>query len=357
MRLRKVLCASHQVRVKFISLRIRFAVGYLSNRTRQALFRAQESLMPPRRERDLILQIARMRFEERRSQRDIAKRLNTSEATVSRALKDAFDLELVEVRVRTPTDRKADLERALVDRFGLLQAVVVDTCNDPRHTLDALGRAVGEAMSLDIADNMIIGVGDGESAASVAAAFPRLWLTDVEVVPLIGGVGQLDIPSHPIEVARTIAARLNCRVRQLPAPAVVPDASTAAQIIKAPAVADAFEAMKRCAIAVVGISPIDSDTSMVRHGALTKNELEMIAATGAAGMICARAYDKKGAHIRSDLDARTLAISFDAFRSIPKRWVVGSGQAKAPALRAAFEGGIVTACGTDSAVALHLLGR
>ncbi len=313
-------------------------------------------MAPAKRDRDFILQIARMRFEARRSQREIARSLGVSDATVSRALKEAFDLDLVEVRVRTPPERNADLERALISRFGLVHAVVVDTQPDRVRTLEVLGRAVGEALSFELADDMTIGVGDGETAASVAAQMPRLWLNNVEVVPLIGGVGQLDVPSHPIEVARAFAARLGGRVRQLPAPAVAPDADTASKIVETPTVADAFAAMERSAIAVVGIGPIDGDASLVRHGALTKEELFSIAKTGAVGMICARAYDVRGVHVSSELDARTLAISFDAFKRLPNRWVVGPGVVKAAALRAALAGQIANSCGTDSTTAREVLG-
>ena len=313
-------------------------------------------MAPPKRDRDLVLQIARMRFEARRSQRDIARSLGLSDATVSRALKDAFDLDLVEVRVRAPPERNPELERALMERFALEQAIVVDAQTEPGRTHEVLGRAVGEALSFEIVDNMTIGVGDGDSAAAVAAGMPRMWFNNIEVVPLIGGVGQLELASHPIEVARALAARLGAKVRQLPAPAVAPDAATAAKIIESPAVADAFAAMRRSAIAVVGVGPIDSDASLVRHGALTREELDSIAAAGAAGMICARAYDIHGAHLPSEIDSRTLAITFDAYKRIPKRWVIGPGVAKAAALRAAFAGRVVTACGTDSMTARELLG-
>jgi len=311
--------------------------------------------MAPKRDKELILQIARMRFEDRYAQREIARRLRISEATVSRALKEAFELDLIEVRIRMATDRNTTLERALVKRFGLQRAVVVENHNEPRHTLTALGRVVGEMLALDLVDDLTIGVGDGESAAAVAAGLPHLWLRNVEVVPLIGGVGQLDVATHPVEIAREVAKRLNGRLRQLPAPAVMPDASAASHVMRASAVADAFEAMKRCRLALVGIGPIDRMTSMVRHGALTLSELEAIAALGAVGMICARAYDQGGRHILSDLDARTLAISFEDFKKIPMRWVIGTGSSKIPALHAAFTGTIVTACGVDAATASQLL--
>jgi DNA-binding transcriptional regulator LsrR (DeoR family) len=312
-------------------------------------------MAPPKRDRDLILQIARMRFEAGRSQRDIARSLGLSDATISRALKEAFDLNLVEVRVRAPPERNAELERALISRFGLAHAVVVETQAEPGRTVEVLGRAVAGTLSFELADDMTIGVGDGDNAAAVAASLPRLWLNNIEVVPLIGGVGQLEMASHPVEVARMLAARLGGRVRQLPAPAVAPDAATAAKIIASATVADAFAAMKRSSVAVVGVGPIDADTSLVKHGALTKDELGSIAAGGAVGMICARAYDWRGAHLPSEIDSRTLAIGFDAFKRIPKRWVVGPGLAKAAALRAAFAGEVVTACGTDAAAAREVL--
>ena len=312
-------------------------------------------MAPPKRDRDLILQIARMRFEAGRSQRDIARSLGLSGATISRALKEAFDLNLVEVRVLTPPGRDVELERALMTRFRLVHGVVVETQADPGRTIDVLGRAVAETLSFELTDDMTIGVGDGDNAAAVAASLPRLWLNNVEVVPLIGGVGQLELASHPVEVARALAARLGARVRQLPAPAVAPDAATAAKIIESATVADAFAAMERSAVAVVGVGPINADTSLVKHGALTKEELDSIAAGGAMGMICARAYDRRGKHLPSEIDSRTLAIAFDAFKRIPKRWVVAPGLAKAAALRAALAGGIVTACGTDTATAREVL--
>jgi dihydroxyacetone kinase-like protein len=212
---------------------------------------------------------------------------------------------------------------------------------------------VGEALALDLADGMTIGV--GESAAAVAAGFPRLWLREVEVVPLIGGVGQLHMASHPIEIARELASRLNGRCWQLPVPSVLPNAETASQLRQAPAVADTFAAMNRCKIALVGIGNIDSTTSMVSHGALTLAELDSVAAEGAIGMICGRAYDVHGTHIPSDLDARILSISLSDFSALPSRWVIGIGQKKVAALRSAFLAGIVTACGTDASTARSLL--
>src|SRR6266852_7994323 len=64
-------------------------------------------------------------YRQSRSQKDIAEALGVSAATVSRLLKRAFDEGLVRVELDLP--RTPELETALVERFGLRDAVVVAT--------------------------------------------------------------------------------------------------------------------------------------------------------------------------------------------------------------------------------------
>src|SRR5437867_2501056 len=62
-------------------------------------------------------------YRQGRSQKDIARALGVSAATVSRLLKRAFDEGLVRVELDLP--RREQLEAGLVERFGLRDAVVV----------------------------------------------------------------------------------------------------------------------------------------------------------------------------------------------------------------------------------------
>src|SRR5437667_10668 len=64
-------------------------------------------------------------YRQQRSQKDIAKALGVSAATVSRLLKRAFDDGLVRVELDLP--RMPRLEAALVEAYGLRDAVVVAT--------------------------------------------------------------------------------------------------------------------------------------------------------------------------------------------------------------------------------------
>src|SRR5215470_18243876 len=62
-------------------------------------------------------------YRQSKSQKDIAEALGVSAATVSRLLKRAYDEGLVRVELDLP--RTQALETALVQRFGLRDAVVI----------------------------------------------------------------------------------------------------------------------------------------------------------------------------------------------------------------------------------------
>ena len=307
--------------------------------------------MRKKRNLELVLRIARMRYEERRAQRDIARQLGMSEAAVSRALKEAMDLDLVEIRVQPPPGRDSALEKRLRDCFPVERVVVVETERNPRITLEHVGQAVAEEIAFRLADDSVIGVGDGESVAAVARSMPRLWLRDVEIVPLIGGVGQLDHAAQPAEVAREIARRIDARVRHLPVPAVMPTAGAAAELIAAPAVRDAFAAMARCSLALVGVGALDDTLSLLQQGVVSAEDLANMRRLGAIGMICGRAIDRDGRHIVSDFDNRILSASISLLRTIPTRFAVAFGTRKAPAIRALLKSGLINGIGTDAETA------
>jgi deoxyribonucleoside regulator len=308
-----------------------------------------------KRNLELILRIARMRYEERRAQRDIARQLGISEAAVSRALKEAMDLDLVEIRVQPPPGRDSALERRLRDSFPVERVVVVETERNLRITLEHIGQAVAEEIAFRLADDSVIGVGDGESVAAVARSMPRLWLRNAEIVPLIGGVGQLDHAAQPAEVAREIARRIDARVRHLPVPAVMPSAAAAAELIDAPAVRDAFAAMARCSLALVGVGALDDTLSLLLQGVVSADDLDHMRQLGAIGMICGRAIDGDGHHVSSDFDKRILSASISLLRAIPTRFAVAFGKRKAPAVRALLKDGLVNGIGTDAETARLVL--
>lgn len=308
------------------------------------------------RDHEAILRIARMRYEEKRSQQEIAKHLGISTSTVSRSLRQAMALGFVEIRVIPQSTRRREYERELQTRYGLETAIVVETGNGDDATLDALGRTVADYLMTLLRPGSVIGVSDGKTTAAVARHVRRTDLTGIEVVPLIGGVGGAQLPTHPYEVASALAHGLGVVSRPLPVPAAVDGEETAAALMASPIVRAAFEVIAQCSIALVGVGAISPDAAIVRHGVVTSQDMETAGRQlNAAGTICARFYDAAGAPIRSWIDGRMLTVTLEQLKAVRWRLGVAIGADKVSAMRAALDGQLINVLGTDERTAEALL--
>ncbi|MBL8574233.1 MAG: MarR family transcriptional regulator, partial [Hyphomicrobiaceae bacterium] len=310
----------------------------------------------PKRNDDFILKIARMRYEDRMAQNEIARELNLAESTISRALKDAFDLGFIEIRVAPHALRNAELERQIIAKLDLKMAIVIDELPSPADTLRRLGGAVARVIEQRLSAGDVVGVSDGATLAMVAAEATRGRSTDIDVVSLIGGIGRPEEESHSSEVCRTFSAAVGGRAWQLPAPAIVDDAHVANTLKGMSTIKPVFDLMDRLTWAVFGVGAMGTGSStVVRAGVITGGDIEQAVGVGAVGTICARFYDARGIPVPSDLDARTLAISLDGLRRTRNRIAVASGLDKIAPLVAARRGDIFNGIGTDSRTAKELM--
>ncbi|MEJ1158087.1 sugar-binding transcriptional regulator [Prosthecomicrobium sp. N25] len=308
-----------------------------------------------RRDEELILRIARMRYDQKLAQHEIAKQLAVSESTISRALKAAMDLGFVEIQITPYAMRDFELERRLVQRFGLEFAVVVQPRAGAQNAYEILGRAIARTVEDRLTPGTVLGVSDGDTVAAVAAAIRRGKSSDVDVVSLIGGVGAPQIPSHSSEVCRMLAAGLGARAWQLPVPAIVDDVVAARGLLETASVKAVFDLVRRMTVALVGIGSISPRATVFRHGVIDNAYIETIAARGAVGTICGRFFGPDGKPVASEFDERTLSVTLEDLARAPLGIAAALGPNKAPAIRAAIQGRIVNALGTDSDTARALL--
>jgi len=309
----------------------------------------------PSKSEDSIITIARMRYSQGIAQSAIANHLGISEATVSRSLKKAFELGILEIQI-TPTgwrDRRA--EEDLCARFGLDDAVVVQPSKRDADSFGLLARATAAYVEDLLVDGSVLGVSDGESVAMVAEAFRRARSTDIDVVSLIGGIGSPHINTHSNEITRVMASRLAARPWQLHAPAMVDTAELATALVNSQTIDVVFRLIDKLSVVVVGIGSMSNRASIFRHGAIENEMIETLKEAGAVGSICGRFFDRNGADVPSAIHARTIAVSLDNLKKAPKRIGVAHGADKVEAICAAFRGNVANVLCTDMETANMIL--
>ena len=313
---------------------------------------------PTHEEVRLLVKVARFYYEDGLNQEAITARLGLSRSKVSRLMAQARETGIVQIIVVEPDDLSLDIESRLEERFGLEEALVVES--QPADSQAQVSRAVGNAaagyLARAISRRSTIGMCWGDTLRHMVAGLALQRSPDAQVVQIIGGIGQPDAEVHATELCRTMARTLDCRLTLLPVPGIVADQRTREALLSDVHVQRAVEAFDDLDIAFVGIGAPTRDSVTMRDGSIiTRAELDGMLRRGAVGDIALRYYDSSGECIESDINERIIGMTLEQLKQVPRIVGVSGGPQKVAAIRAALKGELVNVLITDSVTAENLL--
>ena len=311
--------------------------------------------MPAPRDPELLAKAARLYFLDDRSQDDVASILGTTRSNVSRMVRQARDLGIVEIRIVDPARRDHQLEQALCDRYQLADARVL-TVSPDTEVLGGVGRLAARWLDETLRDGQVVALSWGQSLQAMVRAVD-LARRDVEVVQLVGGLSALDSGVSGQELVRDLSERIGARHRYLHAPALFGSAEALTLLLREQAIAGALDAAKRADMAMVGIGAagIGSSGALLEALALSPAERASFDATGAVGDVCGRFYDLSGQEVDSVVNQRVLAVTLDDLRAIPTVAGIAAGQEKALGILGALRGRIIDVLICDQQAARAVL--
>jgi DNA-binding transcriptional regulator LsrR (DeoR family) len=315
----------------------------------------------PQRDPEQLARAAQLYFVEERPQDEVAEVLRTTRSNVSRMLKQAREQGIVRIVVEFPTRRAEGAEHALVERFGLTAARVLQVTSDD-DPLPGVGRLAAGWLLEQLGDGQVLALGWGVTLQHVvnaldddpdAGGLPH----DVEIAQLIGGLSAIATATTGQELAREFARRLGARWRYLHAPAVFASAQRLATMLAEPSISEALAKARAADIAMVGLGDPNTGSLAAWFGelGLTPAERAAIAAEGAVGDVCGRFYDRDGRELSTPISDRVLSLGLDALRAIPITAAVACTVAKAPSILGALRGGLIDVLVTDEHAARRVL--
>ena len=313
--------------------------------------------MPIPRDTSMLVRAATLYYLDQLSQAEVAERLGVTRSNISRVLADARRLGIVEITVNDPFGRAEGLERQLRERFALRECLVAPT-GSSEAALRRVGVLGAEWLVEHLPAHGSIAVSWGSAVQSVVDAVTSSDAhPELEVLPLVGGLSNVDSTRDANVLVRLLAARLGCTHRRLYAPAVVESSVTREAFLAEPAIGEVLRAAKGATIAIVGIGSAGSGASSAIVDSMHLDHAERAAfeAMGAAGDCCTRFFDRDGAPVRSSVDDRVIAIDLPELVDIPTVVGVAAGRSKAPGLHAALNGHIIDVLAVDSELAEALL--
>lgn len=307
----------------------------------------------------LITKVARLYHERGLRQPEIARRLSISQSRVSRLLKEAVEVGIVRTVVVQPPTVHSDLEDEVRDAYGLTDVVVADSASDDEASiLAAISGATAAYFETTLTGQDRVGISSWSSTllAAVDKMVPKNVSTASVIVQVLGGLGAPTIQMKATHLVERLSAVTGAVPVFFSAPGVVASEVVRDAIIADPSSREAVEEWGRLTVLVAGIGSITPSPMLKDSGnAVSSAELEKLSEAGAVGDICLHFFDAAGRLIESDFGSRTVGISADEMRRIPRRVGVAGGERKREAVRASLAGHWLDVLITDVTTARWLV--
>ncbi|WP_327242020.1 sugar-binding transcriptional regulator [Streptomyces sp. NBC_01320] len=306
----------------------------------------------------LLVKVARMYHERSMRQPEIAAQLSMSQPRVSRLLKEAVDRGVVRTVVVSPDGVHAELEEALVERFALRDAVVVEVEGPGTDVIPALAAATATYLDATLKGGDTIGVSSWSATLLESVKIMRAKTSSVahEVVQLLGGSGSPEVQLHATRLTSRLAELTGAQPVFAPSAALVGSPQLRDLLSKEPAMAETMQAWSRLTLALLGVGSLDPSPLLRRSGnAITHEDQRHLRELGAVGDVCARYFDADGHAVDARFNDRLIGIEPDRLRAVERRIAVAGGMDKAAAIRGAMLGKWANILITDVEVARELL--
>jgi deoxyribonucleoside regulator len=302
-------------------------------------------------------------YREHRSQKEIAKALAVSAATVSRLLKRAAADGLVRVQLDLP--RMPRLEATLVQRYGLRDAVVV-AAGGRGDLREEIGLAAAGYFEAVARHGMRVGVSCGATLYQMIRHLRDGRFRRLVLYPLSGESTLRLVDIFPNTLVGMMAAKYRPHVTAYALP--VQHLASLGQIdrlrrrlLRDPEIRAIYEAAQEVDIALVGIGMIAENTpgfcSLAESYGVSVRRLRQL---GVVGEINYQPFDTAGRMVDEPelraLSRRILSVEADRLQALsrrPRRYVVAvaGGRPKLDAIRGALRGRFLNVLVTDEDVA------
>lgn len=303
----------------------------------------------------LLVQVAKLYYENDYSQEQIASELNLSRPYVSKLLKAAKSRGLVQIRVIDPLNLQTPLEKRFCEIFSLKKAIIVPQ-RETGSALKPISEAAARFLNEILEEKDIIATSWGDTMYQLSLSLKsRNDLHNMTYVQLCGGFNNINSSSHAAEIANNFSLAFGCPSYTMQLPAIVGNSQLKHLLEQDPHLSRVMELGKQANVAVFTIGAFGERSALVREGFLSKDLMRTLESEGAVGDICTHVITREGRICDEDLDERTIAISLKDIQNMRYRIGVAQGISKIDAIYGALLGNIMNVLITNEYTAEHIM--
>lgn len=307
-------------------------------------------------ERRQIVKVANLYYFAGQTQAQIASKMGVSRPVISKLLNKAREMGIVEIYIKDENAHTVKLEQQLENIYHLKEALVVPAGNLSTDMIKhALGKAAASYVSRNIKNITSLGISWGSTLSKFVQEYPYEQHRDLQIVPLVGGMGRKFVEIHSNLLAYQLAQKMNSHCSYLYAPAMVESLELKERLIQSEDIAMVLEEGRNVEMAIVGLGNPFKDSTMTEMHYLTSDDLASLKLAKATGDIGSRFYNAEGNQIKHPLNDLVIGLDLEEFKNIPEVVGIVEGAHKVESLRAALKGGYLNVLVIDDVTADLLL--
>lgn len=300
---------------------------------------------------ELLAQIATMYYENDFTQSQIAKKLHISRQTISNMLQEAKEKGIVKIIIQHPESNRYTQQYAIAKKFDLKSVHIASTQLNDQDTKKQIGRLCSEFLENQLDNISKLGIGWGTTVFEYVQQASYLNTNNLEIIPLIGGIGINDVQFHSNHLAFQLAEKYSANANYFYAPAIAESVDVKNLFVSTELFKQIYSKARKVDIAVVGVgNPIASSTYR-NLGYISDSEMKEIQASKASGDILGSFFDQEGIPINTSFTSRMIGLTIEDLEDIPEIVALASGKEKIKSIKALLKLRLVNHLVIDQVIA------
>ncbi|MCI8756394.1 MAG: sugar-binding transcriptional regulator [Oscillospiraceae bacterium] len=304
---------------------------------------------------NILATVANLYYNSELTQNQIAERLYTSRSKISRMLKEARELGIVEIYIREPWERDLEYEQKIQEQFHLKSIrIIKQKDTDKEKAKNLIYEAAAYYLDSIIKENMVIGISWGNTLYHVIKyiAANNHKNIPVTVVPIMGAANINSPEKDGLDLSKDLASAYGGKYQYIYAPLFVKNREIKESLIQDDNIKGPLNLAKN---ADVILTSVGSVVYKSWHNYLSSKVFDALEEKGVVGHIGGHFFNIYGQELDSALTERMIGIDMDDFKKCRETICIALGEKKAEAVLGAIRGNYISALIIDDKCAKKIL--
>ena len=303
----------------------------------------------------ILATVANLYYNSEMTQNEIADRMYTSRSKISRMLKEARELGIVEISIKEPWERDLDLENKIQQTYGVKTVRVVSSRDTSKEQITSrLSEVSAYYLDSVVKEKMVVGISWGNTLYHIVKYIDANNKKNIPitVVPIMGASNVKRPERDSMDLAKYLASAYGGTYKYIYAPLFVKTKELKESLIQDDTIKTALSLAQNADVILTSVGSIEYKTW---ENYLGESTFHLLGSKGAIGHIGGHFYDINGKELNTSLTDRMIGITYNDLEKCKNVVCIAYGEAKAKPIAGALRGGFINTLIIDSACGEKLL--